>query len=149
MKIAYRKMNTEEKNSLMDAIAGQEKGIFVFDGPSGSGKTQLLNGVLAKCEKAKRLSHETFTENLLAAVYEPQNVDEAIEKAANIFEPFGSIGVEDIDFQGGRPITLNYIARVSNLLAQKALIIFTGIDVQERVPMLVDNLQDPQIIYFE
>lgn len=149
MKIAYSKMKNEDRCSLVDEIIAVKKGIFLFDGLSGSGKSMLLNAILAKSENTKRFSDESFTENLLAELWQANHTDKGIANIADSLKSFSVIGIEDIDFQSGKPVTLECIANVINVLAEETLIIITGIDIKERALTLTEKLQNPQFLYFE
>ena len=149
MKIEYLKMSTSDKSLLISYLNSRKKGIFVFSGPSGSGKSLLLHTIIGSNDKSKKLSDEAITGMLIKEIKESDTMDNSMERVIRSLKGFEIISIEDIDLLEGKQYTLKTIAQIANTLAEETLFIFTGTDIENRVPELIDNLEFPQIIDFE
>lgn len=149
MRYAYREMSTDNRERVMSGLLKNEKGVLFFEGPSGSGKSLLLADVLKANGISKRFSNEEFTELLIGKMRCSQSYNMAIKKMIKQLKCFNIIGIEDVDFLAGKPVTLKCIAEIVNTLSEDKLIIFTGINMKTRVPELIDRVKVSKFIYFD
>lgn len=149
MKIEYLKMTVPDKSLLISDLTSRKRGILVFCGPIESGKSLLLDAIIDSNDKSKKLSYEAITGMLIKEIKESDKMNNTMAGVIQSLKGFEIIGVEDIDLLEGKQYTLKTIAEIANALAEKTLFILTGIDIENRVPELIVNLDSPKIIYFE
>ena len=149
MEINIFEMTNEQETEFVEQISSNRKSVIVFEGPTGSGKTWLLNKVLKKSDRAKIFSYETFVETYINELKENKKAEYVVENMVNFLNDYEYVGIEEIDMLWGKEYTQEAIAEIVNIASKKTLIIFTGINIEERVPKLLKKLKETDIIYFE
>ena len=127
------------KQELRDIIENQKNGIILIEGPSACGKTYLLRKLRDTSSRDIRVvSYETvvdtMTENMLHHRYDPNMLAENFSAEV--------LCIEDVDFLQGKDQTLTELAFLANRLSENNLVIFTGIKLRQRIPMLFNFLFD-------
>ena len=127
------------KHELRDIIENQKNGIILIEGPSACGKTYLLRKLRDTSSRDIRVvSYETVVdtmkENMLHHRYDPNMLAENFSSEV--------LCIEDVDFLQGKDQTLTELAFLANRLSENNLVIFTGIKLRQRIPMLFNFLFD-------
>ncbi len=127
------------KQELRDIIENKKSGIILLEGPSAIGKTYLLRKLRDTSPREVRLvSYETvvdtMTANMFQHRYDPRSVADSFSSEV--------LCIEDVDFLHGKEQTLTELAFLANRLSEDNLVIFTGIKLSERIPMLFNFLFD-------
>ena len=127
------------KYELRDIIENKKSGIILIEGPSACGKTYLLRKLRDTSPRDIRVvSYETvvdtMTSNMRCHRYDPGSIAENFSSEV--------LCIEDVDFLQGKDQTLTELAFLANRLSENNLVIFTGIKLRERIPMLFNFLFD-------
>ena len=127
------------KQELRDIIENRKSGIILIEGPSACGKTYLLRKLRDTSSREIRVvSYETIvdsmTENMRQHRYDPNSLAENFSSEV--------LCIEDVDFLQGKEHTLTELAFLANRLSENNLVIFTGIKLRQRIPMLFNFLFD-------
>ncbi|MBQ8830785.1 MAG: hypothetical protein IJ017_04245 [Oscillospiraceae bacterium] len=127
------------KQELRDIIENRKSGIILIEGPSACGKTYLLRQLRDTSPRDIRVvSYETVVDSMMANMmqhrYDPKTLAENFSSEV--------LCIEDVDFLHGKEQTLTELAFLANRLSENNLVIFTGIKLRERIPMLFNFLFD-------
>ena len=118
-------------------------GVVVLDGPSGCGKTTIIKSI-------KQTGKEVFSAEFVNNV-----IDEAARSKVNhyqIAELWLSKGeivcLEDIDYMlTGKDATTQFMKCLIEELSGNRLFVLTGINIVERVPVLVEDLTTEYFVW--
>jgi len=117
------------KNELRLVIDNTKTGIFFLDGKSGSGKTHILKELRSNSDRSVVItSYETVKDKLIDSIMNNTSLD--IPEAAIVC-------IEDVDFLHGKAQTQKEFAIIAKRLSENSLVIFTGISLRSRVPILM------------
>jgi len=127
------------KQELRDIIENSQSGIILIEGPSACGKTYLLRKLRDTSPREVRVvSYETVVDTMTANMsqhrYDPKALAESFSSEV--------LCIEDVDFLHGKEQTQTELAFLANRLSENNLVIFTGINLRERIPMLFTFLFD-------
>ena len=131
------------------------RGIYLISGKSGSGKTRLIKESFSLRSNAKIFSHREFIEIIMFIIKTPPNkADSRIINSEDIlcelFRHIKYIIIEDIDYLHGKPTTLEILATVFlKLTACGTFIIITGIDLEERMEVLLKQVNEYYVVNFD
>ena len=121
------------KTELCRIINDTKTGIFFLDGKSGIGKTHILKTLRNNSPKSVvLLSYDTVKDKLIDSIKNNIPID---------FPSADIICIEDVDFLHGKEQTQVEFAHIAKRLSENALVIFTGISLLNRVPILMEHTQ--------
>lgn len=127
---------------IIREILQHKKGIFILDGPSGCGKSRLVRKIAEQVDDVKIISIEKVGIELNKHLSERKSMESIVD----LFK-CKILCIEDVDLETGKAMRQWSLADMANKIADKSIVIFNGIHIEERVPELVSHLQHPQIIY--
>ena len=113
-------------------------GVVLIDGPTGSGKTQYIKRLGAT--PSNTLTSEQLMDILLQMCREMCQGEFSLEETA--FNLGHIAYVENMEDLAGRPETQRLAAKLVALMASKHCVTLTGIDFPNRLPFLLETLDE-------
>lgn len=117
-------------------LLSQERGVIFLSAPTNSGKTTLIRTIKQNRAGVIVVSAEQVADRIIQ-----QLNDAGWEKPETFFVGCPCVCIEDVDWYHHREYTQSALARVLSRVAERALVIATGIDLKNRVPNLLSALE--------
>ena len=127
------------KQELSEILAETKYGIIYIEGPSACGKTYLLKQLRSSSDKEVRIySYEKVVMEIMDCIISKDR--NSHDYIANLKAPV--VCVEDVDFLKGKEQTQLEFSMLAFKLSLEGLVIFTGIDLYERVPNIFKYMRN-------
>ena len=122
-------------HEFVEQILSYECGTIILSAPTNCGKTQIVKTIATMRDGAIVISAEQLIDSIIYQIQDVGNVN-----PSTFFVGYSCICIEDIDWYRGHANTLFECARIINHLAENALVIVTGIDLIDRMSLLLTNI---------
>ena len=146
----WRKNGGEEPmtaETVARSVMNGDRRVAILDGPSGCGKTHILRLIReSNAEKTVTvMSARDIMDELLPWIVERRG---DARSYAHSFADTEVLCIEDTDMSLlGKEATQCEISEMVQSFAKHGMVILTGIDVKEKVPVLYDNLASLADVY--
>ena len=120
---------------LIEELLLLETGVILFSGPSNCGKTQIVKAIAKERGDSLIVSAEQLIDSIIYQIQAVGNIN-----PSTFFVGHSCVCIEDIDWYRGRSNTLWECSRIINHFAEKALVIVTGVDLTDRMSLLLTNI---------
>ncbi|MBR2741114.1 MAG: AAA family ATPase [Oscillospiraceae bacterium] len=132
-------------DEVVSKLADTESGIVALDGPSGCGKTTIIKTL--QTTSVKIVSGEFAS----AVIKEfERSREDPVNIALRFLEGYEIVCFEDVDlYLKERPSTTSFIKKTISNLSSNCLVIVSGIDLLNRVPELISELNVTYYVWDE
>ena len=133
------------ENKLLSLLTEKENAVIAIDGKSGVGKTRIIK----KLKKIYGSDMAVWTSEKFVSI-----IINALKSEINPISAFKTMGesilvIEDIDCGLiGKQITQRSISRIFRNLLEDYKIIITGIELNKRIPDVINNIEK-HLIFLE
>ena len=121
--------------AIVNKLAAQKNGVVFLSAPTNGGKTTIVREISDKKENAAVITSEEFLEAVIQPLKEKGNAERL-----NALTEYCCICIEDIDWYRGGEYTQVEFASTLTKLAEKALVIVTGIELKKRMPKMISHI---------
>ena len=129
---------TYTNDELYAYLSNLKSGIVILSGPSMCGKTAMLKRL--QSESGRKVSITEYSD-IIECIIMNLRLERDFGKQISVMAGDDIFAVENIDFLKHKETTQIEFASIFKKLSDRGhLVIATGIDVEKRVPVLIDEL---------
>lgn len=132
---------------VLEEMLKLRHGILILDGISGCGKTKLLHQFREKSKTPVAIHSYREVIEELVHVYKKME-DQSREKIFSLLSAHPILAVEDVDYLRGKDATQEILGAMFSEVAQQALIILTGNDLEGCVPGMLQCMKQARHLKF-